>query len=72
VRAARALARVAAVAVLTVTVGVAINEILNGTTLQPLWLIAGLVLAALAETLQQWLARRDAAAGTVTPVLWPS
>ncbi|MBO4274572.1 tetratricopeptide repeat protein, partial [Microbispora triticiradicis] len=70
-RAARALARVAAVAVLTVTGGVAINQILNGTTLQPLWLIAGLVLAALAEMLQQWLARRDAAASAVTPVLWP-
>ncbi|MBB5781868.1 tetratricopeptide repeat protein [Nonomuraea jabiensis] len=70
-KAARALARVAAVAVLTVTVGVAINQILNGTTLQPLWLITGLVLAALAETLQQWLARCDAVAGSITPVLWP-
>lgn len=47
-----ALARVAAVAVLTVTVGVAINQILNGTTLQPLWLITGMMLAALAEPLQ--------------------
>jgi TPR repeat protein len=65
--------RVTAAAVVTVAVGVAVNQVLNGGRWDVRWLAAAVVLAAVAEGLDVWLGRdtvRRPAAETV-PVLWP-
>ncbi|MFI6604158.1 tetratricopeptide repeat protein [Nonomuraea sp. NPDC050536] len=68
---ARGVAYVIAAAVLTISLGVATNQVLNGDDFQPLWLVLGLVLAVLTIALQRWLYRRDLADAELQPVLWP-
>lgn len=66
--------RAVAVASGSVAVGVATNQVLNGGTWNLRWLVGALVLAALAEGLAEYLAARDAAAGSNVsprPMLWP-
>lgn len=66
--------RAVAVASGSVAVGVATNQVLNGGTWNLRWLVGALVLAALAEGLAEYLAARDAAAGSRVlprPTLWP-
>ncbi|MEV0228260.1 tetratricopeptide repeat protein [Nonomuraea sp. NPDC050786] len=65
------MAYVIAAAVLTISLGVATNQVLNGTDFQPLWLVLGLVLAVLTIVLQRWLDRRNLADAELRPVLWP-
>ena len=71
VKTARSVAYVIAAAVLTISLGVATNQVLNGGDFQPLWLVLGLVLAVLTIVLQRWLDRRDLADAEFQPVLWP-
>jgi hypothetical protein len=51
--------RVIAAALVTVAVGVAVNQVLNGGRWNLRWLIAAVVLAFLAETLDLWLGTHD-------------
>jgi tetratricopeptide (TPR) repeat protein len=65
--------RVIAVAVVTVAVGVAVNQVLNGGRWDVRWLAAAIALAAVAEGLDVWLGKRDGArppADEAVPVLW--
>ena len=67
--------RVTAVAVVTVAVGIAVNQVLNGGRWDVRWLVAAVVLAAVAEGLDVWLGSRDGArvpADEAVPVLWPA
>ena len=66
--------RIIAVALVTVAAGVAVNQVLNGGQWNVRWLVAALVLAALAEGLDLWLGTRDGARDLgdgAGPVLWP-
>ena len=64
--------RVIAVAVVTVAVGIAINQVLNGGRWDLWWLVAAIALAVVAAGLDVWLGSRDGARQpAVDPVLWP-
>ena len=63
-----------AAALVAVALGVAVNQVLNGGRWNVPWLVAAVVLAAIAETLDLWLGTRDSARGhgdAARPVLWP-
>ncbi|HEX2312794.1 MAG TPA: NACHT domain-containing protein [Thermomonospora sp.] len=53
------LAAILATAVTVVTTGVAVNQVLNGGEWKLHWAMAAVLFAALAEGLNQWLARRE-------------
>lgn len=55
----RRVSRLIAVGAMTVAVGVAVNQVLNGGRWNLWWLAAAVVLAMLAEVLNRWLGTRD-------------
>ena len=71
----RRVLRIVAASALTVAVGVAVNQVLNGGRWNLRWLVAAVVLAVLAEALDLWLGTHDKDSiqdGTPRPILWPS
>jgi hypothetical protein len=63
-----------AAALVAVALGVAVNQVLNGGRWNVRWLVAAVVLGALAEGLDLWLGTRDSARGPsdeAKPALWP-
>ena len=67
--------RVIAAGAVTVAVGVAVNQVLNGSRWNLWWLVAAVALAVLAETLDLWLGAHDKDSNqdaTPRPILWPS
>jgi hypothetical protein len=66
--------RIVAAGAVTVAVGVAVNQVLNGGRWNLWWLVAAVVLAVLAEALDLWLGIHDNSQiqdDKLRPVLWP-
>jgi Tfp pilus assembly protein PilF len=72
-RLARTGLRVVAGGVISVAVGVSVNQALNGGQWNARWLIAAVALAAAAEVANRWLGRDGVggSGGVARPALWP-
>jgi hypothetical protein len=72
-RLVRAGLRVVAGGIITVALGVSVNQVVNGGRWDPRWLVAAVILAVAAEGTDVWLGTRghgDSRGEVARPVLW--